>query len=52
MARGGHLKFFTEPKLRQLIEESGFARYELHRVGRVPILAKSFLAVVYRERRT
>ena len=44
---GGHLKFFTEPKLRQLIEESGFARYELHRVGRVPILAKSFLAVVY-----
>lgn len=44
---GGHLKFFTEAKLRQLFEESGFSRYEFHRVGRIPIFAKSTLAVVY-----
>ncbi len=44
---GGHLKFFTEAKLRQLFEESGFARYEFHRVGRIPILAKSILAVIH-----
>lgn len=45
---GGHLKFFTESKLRALFEEFGFARVELHRVGRIPALAKSFLAVVRR----
>jgi 2-polyprenyl-6-hydroxyphenyl methylase/3-demethylubiquinone-9 3-methyltransferase len=44
---GGHLKFFTESKLRQLFEDTGFSRHELHSVGRVPILAKSTLAVVY-----
>jgi 2-polyprenyl-6-hydroxyphenyl methylase/3-demethylubiquinone-9 3-methyltransferase len=43
----GHLKFFTESKLRQLFQETGFSRNELHRVGRIPILAKSTLAVVY-----
>jgi hypothetical protein len=45
---GGHLKFFTHGKLRELFEEFGFTRYELHRVGRVPAFAKSTLAVVYR----
>lgn len=44
---GGHLKFFTLAKLRQLFEESGFSRYDLHRVGRVPLLAKSALAVIH-----
>jgi 2-polyprenyl-6-hydroxyphenyl methylase/3-demethylubiquinone-9 3-methyltransferase len=44
---GGHLKFFTEAKLRELFEETGFQRYEFHRIGRIPILAKSILAVVY-----
>jgi SAM-dependent methyltransferase len=43
---GGHLKFFTLAKLRQLFAESGFNRYELHRLGRVPVLAKSVLAVI------
>lgn len=40
--------FFTESKLRQLIEGSGFTRFEFHRVGRTPVLAKSLLAVVHR----
>ncbi|HEV7765457.1 MAG TPA: hypothetical protein VGQ76_10680 [Thermoanaerobaculia bacterium] len=44
---GGHLKFFTLAKLHELFEESGFTRYELHRVGRVPLLAKSVLAVIH-----
>ena len=44
---GGHLKFFTEAKLRQLFEETGFIRHEFHQIGRIPILAKSTLAVVY-----
>lgn len=44
---GGHLKFFTHAKLRHLFNEFGFDQYELHRIGRVPILAKSTLALVY-----
>lgn len=43
---GGHLKFFTEAKLRELFEETGFRRYEFHRIGRIPVFAKSILAVV------
>ena len=43
---GGHLKFFTEAKLRQLFEETGFSRHELRQIGRIPMLAKSTLAVV------
>jgi len=45
---GGHLKFFTHAKLRTLFEEFGFVRVELHRVGRLPPLAKSTLAIAYR----
>lgn len=44
---GGHLKFFTEAKLRELFDETGFRRQEFHRVGRIPIFAKSMLAVVH-----
>lgn len=43
---GGHLKFFSIPKLRQLLLESGFSRPAFHRIGRVPFLAKSVIAVV------
>ncbi|HYC59655.1 MAG TPA: methyltransferase domain-containing protein [Thermoanaerobaculia bacterium] len=46
---GGHLRFFTIPKLAELFRESGFARFEFHRVGRVPVFAKSVLAVIRRE---
>lgn len=42
---GGHLKFFTIRKLRALFDELGFTSYELHRIGRVPIFAKSVIAV-------
>lgn len=44
---GGHLKFFSHAKLRQLFDAAGFRRCELHRIGRVPVFAKSTLAVVY-----
>jgi len=46
---GGHLRFFTIEKLAELFKESGFTRYEFHRVGRVPVFAKSVLAVIRRE---
>lgn len=42
----GHLKFFSIPKLRQLFTETGFARFEFRRVGRIPALAKSVIAIV------
>ncbi|HEY0144240.1 MAG TPA: class I SAM-dependent methyltransferase [Thermoanaerobaculia bacterium] len=45
---GGHLKFFTIRKLRDLFREFGFEEPEFHRVGRVPVLAKSVIAVVRR----
>ena len=47
---GGHLKFFTNAKLRELFANSGFGRYEFHRIGRIPPLAKSVIAVVFKER--
>lgn len=43
---GGHVKFFTRATLRALFEEFGFRRFEIHRVGRVPVLARSMLAVI------
>jgi 2-polyprenyl-6-hydroxyphenyl methylase/3-demethylubiquinone-9 3-methyltransferase len=45
---GGHLKFFTEATLRELFTETGFARQEFHRIGRIPPLAKSTFAVIRR----
>jgi 2-polyprenyl-6-hydroxyphenyl methylase/3-demethylubiquinone-9 3-methyltransferase len=45
---GGHLKFFTRAKLRELVEQSGFSRCEIHRMGRIPPIAKSMLAVIRR----
>ncbi len=44
---GGHVKFFSHAKLRQLFEATGFRRYDFHRIGRIPVFAKSTLAVVY-----
>jgi hypothetical protein len=55
---GGHLKFFRLAKLRQLFEESlaklrqmleeiVFNRYEMYRLGHIPVLAKSVLAVIH-----
>lgn len=44
---GGHLKFFTIRKLRELFTEFGLPEPEFHRVGRaLPMLAKSVIAVI------
>jgi 2-polyprenyl-6-hydroxyphenyl methylase/3-demethylubiquinone-9 3-methyltransferase len=43
---GGHLKFFSTNTLDRLFRETGFERYSFHRLGRVPALAKSVMAVL------
>ncbi|HWW61787.1 MAG TPA: class I SAM-dependent methyltransferase [Thermoanaerobaculia bacterium] len=43
---GGHVKFFTLAKLRQLFARSNVSHYEFHRIGRLPMFAKSVIAVV------
>ena len=43
---GGHLKYFTQAKLEELFTKNDLRRHEFHRVGRVPALAKSIIAVV------
>lgn len=42
---GGHIKFWSEKTLRTLIAESGLVQIEFQKVGRVPPLAKSILAI-------
>ena len=42
---GGHIKFFTPDTLEQLLLQSGFMLRRTHYVGRVPIMAKSMVAV-------
>jgi 2-polyprenyl-6-hydroxyphenyl methylase/3-demethylubiquinone-9 3-methyltransferase len=42
---GGHIKFWSEKKLRSLLEEAGFSSVSFLRVGRIRPLAKSTLAV-------
>jgi len=42
---GGHIKFWSEGTLRTLLEERGFAGVHFLRVGRIPPLAKSMIAV-------
>jgi|SRR6185503_13122012 2-polyprenyl-6-hydroxyphenyl methylase/3-demethylubiquinone-9 3-methyltransferase len=41
----GHIKFWSMATLRQLLHESGFHSITFRRVGRVPALAKSMIAV-------
>jgi 2-polyprenyl-3-methyl-5-hydroxy-6-metoxy-1,4-benzoquinol methylase len=43
---GGHVKFFSVRTLRALLEEVGFQNISFGRVGRVPLLAKSMIAVI------
>jgi 2-polyprenyl-6-hydroxyphenyl methylase/3-demethylubiquinone-9 3-methyltransferase len=45
---GGHLKFFSDAKLKELLTESGFTRFELHRAGRFGPFAKSVVVLVER----
>jgi 2-polyprenyl-6-hydroxyphenyl methylase/3-demethylubiquinone-9 3-methyltransferase len=41
----GHIKFWSIRTLRQLLTEAGFQDVRFHRLGRIPILAKSMVAV-------
>jgi 2-polyprenyl-6-hydroxyphenyl methylase/3-demethylubiquinone-9 3-methyltransferase len=41
----GHIKFWSIATLRQLLQEAGFRSITFRRVGRVPALAKSMIAI-------
>ena len=43
---GGHIKFFSEKTLTSLLREVGFKKISFIRAGRIPLLAKSMIAVV------
>lgn len=45
----GHIKFWSEDTLAALLREKGLAVREFVRVGRVPALAKSMIAIAHRE---
>ena len=45
---GGHIKFFSQMTLGQLLNEAGAQKIRFMRVGRIPPLAKSIIAVVQR----
>jgi 2-polyprenyl-3-methyl-5-hydroxy-6-metoxy-1,4-benzoquinol methylase len=42
---GGHIKFFSIPSLQTLLAKAGFKDVQIIRVGRVPLLAKSMIAI-------
>jgi 2-polyprenyl-6-hydroxyphenyl methylase/3-demethylubiquinone-9 3-methyltransferase len=42
---GGHSKFWSMATLATLLREAGFVDLEFERVGRIPILAKSLVAI-------
>lgn len=44
----GHIKFWSIATLRCLLEEAGFKNVRFHRVGRIPPLAMSMIAVAYK----
>lgn len=41
----GHIKFWSEKTLRSLLEEADFRDIQFRRVGRIPALAKSMIAI-------
>lgn len=43
---GGHVKFFSMKTLRKLLKEAGTTDLQLLRVGRIPVFAKSIVAIV------
>jgi len=45
----GHIKFWSFRTLRILLEEAGFKNISFHRVGRIPIIAKSMIAIGRKE---
>ena len=44
----GHIKFWSMQTLGELLREAGFNRVEFQRVGRIPPLAKSMIAIARR----
>jgi 2-polyprenyl-3-methyl-5-hydroxy-6-metoxy-1,4-benzoquinol methylase len=48
----GHIKFWSVQTLTQLLWEAGFQQLRWHRVGRIPALAKSMIAVARKPRNT
>lgn len=45
----GHIKFWSEKTLSILLEEAGFTNIQFSRVGRIPPLAKSMIAVAQKQ---
>lgn len=45
---GGHIKFWSVRTLRVLLKESGFSQIDFLRVGRIPPLAKSMIALAHK----
>ncbi|MBK8742608.1 MAG: hypothetical protein IPM02_25355 [Betaproteobacteria bacterium] len=45
---GGHIKFWSIATLTTLLEEAGFEQIRFYRIGRIPALAKSMIAVARR----
>jgi len=41
----GHIKFWSASTLSTLLLEAGFKRVRIHRIGRIPPLARSMIAV-------
>ncbi len=44
----GHIKFWSIRTLSELLREAGFVEIRFERVGRIPALAKSMIAVTRR----
>jgi hypothetical protein len=43
---GGHIKFWSKKTLTMLMREAGFPDIRLYSAGRIPVLAKSMIAVM------
>jgi 2-polyprenyl-6-hydroxyphenyl methylase/3-demethylubiquinone-9 3-methyltransferase len=48
----GHIKFWSILTLKKLLLEAGFGRISFQRVGRIPVFAKSMIAVARRSENT
>src|SRR6266403_4418946 len=48
----GHIKFWSILTLKELLKEAGFSGISFQRVGRIPVFAKSMIAVARRPQNT
>ena len=48
----GHIKFWSIPTLKQLLMEAGFGGISFQRIGRIPMFAKSMIALARRPQNT